>query len=318
MQTPLALYIATVLGGLALLLIMPKRRGNVPALGALLGGAALGGTWLALASGVVGESVFDRLTGLTPMAFTYYYVFSAIAIVAGVRVITHTRPVYSALWFVMVVLASAGLLLVLAAEFMAFAMIIIYAGAILVTYMFVIMLASQSQSPDAPADAGAGGGAATRQSEVSPAYDRLAREPFSAILAGFLLLAVLLTVAFPPSPMEPIEAAQGPTDAELAERVLADRPVRPVLAEQAAEVETTGDSELVAQEPIRSSVRPDEGVRISNGERIGVDLFRSHPLGLELAGVILLISLIGAVVIARTQVPEEHAEDMPGWQGRDG
>jgi len=32
---------------------------------------------------------------------------------------------------------------------------------------------------------------------------------------------------------------------------------------------------------------------------VGLDLFRGHPLGLELAGVILLVSLIGAVVIAR-------------------
>ena len=44
----------------------------------------------------------------------------------------------------LVVLSSAGLFLTLSAEFIAFAMVIIYGGAILVTYMFVIMLASQS------------------------------------------------------------------------------------------------------------------------------------------------------------------------------
>jgi NADH:ubiquinone oxidoreductase subunit 6 (subunit J) len=39
-----------------------------------------------------------------------------------------------------VVIASAGLLLLLEAEFMAFALIIVYAGAILITYMFVLIL----------------------------------------------------------------------------------------------------------------------------------------------------------------------------------
>src|SRR5690606_18013423 len=44
---------------------------------------------------------------------------------------------------------------------------------------------------------------------------------------------------------------------------------------------------------------------LASSERVGLDLFLSHPLGLELAGVILLVALIGAVVIARTQVPDE-------------
>jgi NADH:ubiquinone oxidoreductase subunit 6 (subunit J) len=41
---------------------------------------------------------------------------------------------------------------------------------------------------------------------------------------------------------------------------------------------------------------------VTNTERVGLDLFRSHMLGLELAGVILLVSLVGAVVIARQKV----------------
>ncbi len=286
MQTPIVLYIATVLGGIALLLLLPKQRGNVPALGTLLGAAVLGGTWLFL------NRQIESLGGLSNTAFIYYYVFSAIAIVAAVRVITHTRPVYSALWFVLVVLASSGLLLVLSAEFMAFAMIIIYAGAILVTYMFVIMLASQSQSPDAPAD----------EPETSPVYDRLAREPFSAVLAGFVLLAALLTVAFPPTPMQPNPQAsmkaQHTTDQELIAQVLADRAGATVQTRQ------TDRPVLEGQEQLSSA----QGgpAELSNAERIGLDLFRSHPLGLELAGVILLISLIGAVVIAKTRVEEAH------------
>lgn len=276
LNTQLPLYIASVLGAIALLLIMPKRRWNFRIIGALLGAATVGALWFVLA-----EALPEDLGGIGQPAFLYQYVFSAIAIAAAVRVITHTRPVYSALWFVLVVLSSAGLFLTLAAEFMAIAMIIIYAGAILVTYMFVIMLASQSQPADQP--------------DVSPVYDRLSREPFAAIVAGFVLLAVLLSVMFEPMDVNPLAA--GPTDAELREDVLADRPVlENLLAEPAVD--------LPAQEQLASAMRAD--MALSNGERIGVDLFMSHPLGLELAGIILLVSLIGAVVIARRQVEEDE------------
>ena len=173
-----ALYIASVVGAVALLMMMPRRGFNPRWIGGLLGAVTLGGLWLWLSRGL-GEAAN---LGIGRAAMIYYYLFSAIAIGSAVRVITHTKPVFAALWFIMVVCATAGLFVILGAEFMAFAMIIIYGGAILVTYVFVIMLASQAGDP------------ASLQAE--PEYDRVAREPFAAIAAGFLLLAVLLTVAF--------------------------------------------------------------------------------------------------------------------------
>ena len=56
-----------------------------------------------------------------------------------------------------------GLYLLLAAEFVSFALIIVYAGAILITYLFVIMLASQSPTED--------------QDRGEAEYDTTAREP---------------------------------------------------------------------------------------------------------------------------------------------
>jgi NADH-quinone oxidoreductase subunit J len=214
----------------------------------------------------------------------FYYVFSAIAIGAAARVITHTRPVYAALWFVMVVLSSAGLFLTLAAEFMAFALIIIYAGAILVTYMFVIMLASQTT--------------AEQGEEASPLYDRYAREPLLAAFAGFLLLAAILTVTVSPTQLQRNDQAQAFSDKRLAERVLADRPSLTAADEPTPATLPSGSEQLA------SAIG--ETQQLANIERVGLDLFRSHPLGLELAGVILLVSLIGAVVIAKTRVAEEQ------------
>lgn len=268
MHTPLAIYIASVAGAVALMLMMPQRQAVLRRIGAVLGAAALGGLWI-----VLGPSM-SKLGDLSPAAFAYYYVFSAIAIIAAVRVITHRRPVYSALWFILVVLASAGLFLVLSAQFMAFAMVIIYAGAILVTYVFVIMLASQSSSDSA---------------EASPDYDRVAREPIAATAAGFLLLAMILLIAF--APMAPTPDAKAPGDAAA---LLANRP------------EARLQQELHANQALPEG---ESAARVSNVEHIGLDLFRANPLGIELAGVILLMSLTGAVVIARTQVSEE--EDQP-------
>ena len=56
----------------------------------------------------------------------------------------HPRPVYSAVYFVLVVLATTGLCVLAAAEFLAAALVIVYGGAIMVTYIFVIMLAQQA------------------------------------------------------------------------------------------------------------------------------------------------------------------------------
>ena len=267
-----ALYIASILGALALLLMMPRRKPLPGKLGALLGGATLGGLWLYLAK------EFPANVGLNAAGMGYYYVFSAIAIASAVRVITHKKPIYSALWFVMVVLASSGLFLVLGAEFISAAMVIIYGGAILVTYLFVIMLAADSvidlqkvatqSEHDTPPPGTA---------EEGAEHDRVSREPAAAVIVGFLLLAVLLTVAF--KPMAPNEFAKAPTDASIIEKTLHNRPA-------------SFDGNAVPA--------------LNNSERIGLDLFRSHPLGLELAGVILLVSLVGAVVIARKRVENEH------------
>ena len=58
--------------------------------------------------------------------------------------ITNRNPVYSALWFALATLSVCGLFLLQSAPFLAAATVIVYAGAIIVTFMFVIMLAQQS------------------------------------------------------------------------------------------------------------------------------------------------------------------------------
>src|SRR5206468_2443822 len=103
----------------------------------------------------------------------YFYLFATIMIAGAVGVVCQPRPVYGALYFVLITLAGAGMFVLLMADFMAIVLIIIYAGAILVTYVFVIMLASQ----------GSTGGAAS-----APAYDRRSSSAFPAVVVAFVLV----------------------------------------------------------------------------------------------------------------------------------
>jgi NADH:ubiquinone oxidoreductase subunit 6 (subunit J) len=160
---PLWVVVPCVLGGAGVFLMLPRPQGNRTALlGALLAGTAL----LAGAFLLVRTRVFSAETVL-------FYVFAALALGGGVLLVTQRNPARAALSFALVVLSTSGLFLLLAAPFLMAATIIIYAGAIIVTFLFVLMLASQLGLTDA---------------------DARTREPLLATALGFLLLGCLVYV----------------------------------------------------------------------------------------------------------------------------
>ena len=220
--------------------MLPKADRSTAGAGAVLGLAALGGL------AMLGVTKFGSSQGTD----IYFYIFSAIALICSVCVITQTRAVYSALYFVVVVLAVAGLVLIMGAEFLAAALIIIYGGAILVTYVFVIMLASQS-------------------GELL--YDRRSREPLGACFAGFVLVATICGLM---------------VDYEM-----------PGRASPAAM--------LTADTPAPTS---EEGA--GNTMLLGRELMTRYVVVLELAGVLLLVAIVGAIAIARKKFPAD-AESAP-------
>lgn len=159
-MSSLLLTILVTLGGVGLYLAMPGGRRDLSRAALILlagAAAALIGMILPLA-GARGEQIWFALLAVVGLA-------------GALRVITHRKPIYSALYFVLVVIAVAGMLILMEATFLAAALLIIYAGAILVTYVFVIMLAQQSGGP--------------------ASYDQRAREPFAGVVTGFILLAAL-------------------------------------------------------------------------------------------------------------------------------
>lgn len=79
--------------------------------------------------------------GMAPVATPFFfYVLSGLAVIGGVLVITRRNAVHSALALIVTLLAVSGLYLMLYAPFVAGVQIIVYAGGIMVLFLFVIML----------------------------------------------------------------------------------------------------------------------------------------------------------------------------------
>jgi len=194
----------------------------------------------------------------------YFTVLSLLAVLAGLRVVTHPRPVYSALYFLLVVLSTAALVLMAGAEFLAAALVIVYAGAILVTYVFVIMMAQQSAAAEGDSRFGA-----------AFDYDRSAREPAAAVLAGFVLVA---TVA----------------------GVILIRESAPRAAATAAVAEAAPQGNTMA---LARALFTEQG----------------FPVSLQVAGVLLMVAMVGAIVLAQKRLPRADADrpsPPPGEVGR--
>jgi len=76
------------------------------------------------------------------MAFStfVFYLFSVILVFAALRVITTRNPVHAALWLVLCFFTAAGVWILLKAEFLAIALVLVYVGAVMVLFLFVVMM----------------------------------------------------------------------------------------------------------------------------------------------------------------------------------
>jgi NADH:ubiquinone oxidoreductase subunit 6 (subunit J) len=161
--TPQTVVPPLLFGALAVYLLLPRPRPYPRLLGAAAGVIALG---------LAGVFLFD-LAGGELLETILFVIFSVLAVGGGVLMIAQRNPAYAALSFALVVLSTCGLFLLQAAPFLMASTVIIYAGAIIVTFLFVLMLAQR----EGPSDA-----------------DDRSREPELATLAGFVLLGAILAV----------------------------------------------------------------------------------------------------------------------------
>jgi len=226
----------------------------------------------------------------------FFVIFSLCAIGAAIRLISHDRPVYCALYFVLVVLSTAGLFLLLEAEFMAFALIIVYAGAILITYMFVLMLSNQ---PD------------EMNNSSLLSYDSIPREPASAVAVGFLLLCLISGTVISGTEMLPEQGtpqSQWATLPHLSKQFEASvMEIDPAFAWPPIEdlngniIQFNGDDAFVVSSEGKTLILPID-VLPRNTQQVGWSLVNDFPVSLELAGVILLMAMFGAAILSRRAI----------------
>jgi NADH-quinone oxidoreductase subunit J len=157
--------LALVIGTWSLIYLIPPSPPRRRAAGIVLGMFSL---FLVLA-GVMASLVH------VPSQFIFW-ILSGTLLASAVAAISSPSPLYSAIWFALTLLATAGLFVFQGAQFLGVATVVVYAGAIVVTFLFVIMLA---------------------QPEGHDAFDRISwgwyTKPVSAIMAA--LLVVVLTFA---------------------------------------------------------------------------------------------------------------------------
>jgi NADH-quinone oxidoreductase subunit J len=232
--------------------------------------SAVVGLWLAMAQrrfqarrlgvavatfSLIGVIMPFETPGVGPVEHFQFWVCSIGALTGGISMISSRNPVHGALWFAVATMSVCGLFLLQAAPFLAAATIIVYAGAIIVTFLFVIMLAQQN-------------GVA--------AYDRNARGPTMAILMSAVVLVTMVAALHDFHGDSPMALAD---QAERADQ--ADNNDQPVRAESVA--------------PEGAADTPAE---LGAMHSLGRSLFVDHLLAVELAGTLLLIATVGAILLA--------------------
>ena len=85
--------------------------------------------------------------GITPILF---WILTPIAVLSAVMVITSKNPMHSVIWLIIVFFAISGHYLLMNAQFLAIVNIIVYAGAIMVLFLYVLMLMDLKKETEPP------------------------------------------------------------------------------------------------------------------------------------------------------------------------
>lgn len=181
---------------------------------------------------------------------TLFYLFSFIMIASAFMVVLSRNPVHSVLFLILCFFNSAGIFLLLGAEFLAFILVIVYVGAVAVLFLFVVMMLDVEF-----------------KSISSTVINYL---PIGMTI-GFILLAELILVLF------------------------------------------TWDRDGVKI----MAYATENNEQISNTEMLGMVLYTDNILFFQLAGLILLASMIGAIVLTVNHRPSAKRQNISVQVDRD-
>ncbi|MBI1217697.1 MAG: NADH-quinone oxidoreductase subunit J [Rhodobacteraceae bacterium] len=188
---------------------------------------------------------------MTVAAFAFY-LFSITAVAAGVFVVTARNPVHSVLWLILAFLSSAGLFVLMGAEFVAMLLIIVYVGAVAVLFLFVVMM-------------------------LDVDFSELKAEMAKYMPLGLLIGVVLLMEFF-----------------------------------MVVGVWHASD----AAEGLRAAVTPDVA-QVQNTKALGMLLYDKYVFLFMIAGLILLVAMIGAIVLTMRRRKDVKRQNVLAQMWRD-
>jgi NADH-quinone oxidoreductase subunit J len=184
--------------------------------------------------------------GLAAIAF---YVLAAIAVLSAFAVISARNPVHSVLFLILAFFSSAGLFVLLGAEFLAMLLVVVYVGAVAVLFLFVVMMLDVDF--------------------VELRQGFLNYLPIGALVAAALLLELGLV----------------------------------------ASAAVSANGAPIALAPVGAGA-------VTNAEAIGRVLYTKYLLLFQLAGLVLLVAMIGAIVLTLRKRPGVRKQDISAQVGR--
>lgn len=264
---------ALLVGSLGLWLALPQRIRFGKTIGGVLGIIALG----------LFASDWPQLFPWTDQGV--FWLIAGVTIMAAVATITSQSPVYCAIWFALSLLGTAGLFFFNGAEFLGVATVVVYAGAIVVTFLFVIMLASP---------------------EGHASYDRLSWGWFARSASVFAAASIVGILTMLLGGLKEQAIIKGRDQAAVA--VVAAKPA-------AHGSQPKKRSAKALPTPVFGSQ--------DHMANLGRVLFSQHLVSVEVAGTLLLAALVGAVSIAihgkrrlETQVEEALRQEASPAEAR--
>jgi NADH-quinone oxidoreductase subunit J len=251
MHDPRFIFIlAILLGAVSLWLMLPRGDARGRGIGMMLGIVALGlgGSQLPWLGQWMADGMFLILAGVT--------------VISAVGAITFRNPVYCAIWFGLSLLGVSGLFFLAGAQFLAVVTVVVYAGAILVTFLFVLMLA---------------------QPEGKASYDRVSWEASISAVVGMVIVGVLsigIGGVLSPAASRADKGDGGGfrQDVVQPQNAHAENLLRPL-----------------SEEALAANILTPQHVA-----RFGDEVFSRHLIAVEVAGTLLLAALVGAAVIVGT------------------
>ncbi len=168
----------------------------------------------------------------------FFFIFAVLAIASAVLMVAHKNPVYSAIFLIVTFFSIAGFFFLLDAQFLGIVQIIVYAGAIMVLFIFVIMLLNLRREVRLPIG-----------------------RPYQVLFGGLFSLILLVQLIF--------------------------------LARAGTMLAQSGN------------FPPAKINAVGSVEILGGMLFTRYLFPFEVASVLLLVGIVGAIILGRKKLPKE-------------